>query len=93
VYLEWSDRSLFDLQTIQTFIAQDSVTEAAGFINELVHATDILSFSPTIGRKVPEIADESIRELVFRNYRIVYKKGDEIISILTVFEGHKLLDY
>jgi len=92
VNLEWSDRSLTDLQTIQSYIARDSVTTAARFIVALVHAADILVTSPYIGRKVPEIADETIRELIFRNYRIVYQTGQDKISILTVFEGHKLLD-
>jgi len=91
VKLDWTDRSLSDLQKIQSFIAQDSVHISTNFIADLIHATDILLTSPRVGRIVPEIANESIRELIFRNYRIVYKNDRDTISILTVFEGHKLL--
>jgi len=30
-----------------------------------------------MGRKVPEIDDEAIREIVFHNYRIIYRKEDD----------------
>ncbi len=48
--------------------------------------------NPFLGRQVPEINNKTIRELLFRNYRIVYKIKSDSIEILTVFEGHKLLD-
>jgi len=40
---------------------------------------------------VPEISNPDIRELIFQKYRIVYKLKEKQIVILTVFEGHKLL--
>ena len=40
---------------------------------------------------VPELSDRSIRELIFKNYRIVYRQIDEDIQIVIVFEGHRLL--
>jgi plasmid stabilization system protein ParE len=44
-----------------------------------------------MGRRVPEIPGSDLRELVIRNYRIVYRVHHETIQILTVFESHKLL--
>jgi len=40
---------------------------------------------------VPEISNPEIRELIMKKYRIVYRIHEEVIEILTVFEGHKLL--
>ena len=43
------------------------------------------------GRIVPEFERRDIREVLFRNYRIVYRVKEDQILILTVFEGHRLL--
>ena len=40
-----------------------------------------------MGRMVPEKQDPTLRELPYRNYRIVYKFIDNEIYILTVFHG------
>ncbi len=40
---------------------------------------------PNMGRKVPEANEESIREIVFYNYRILYKiEKNNLILILGV---------
>jgi plasmid stabilization system protein ParE len=41
---------------------------------------------------VPEFGREDIREFFLRSYRIVYKIGEETIDVLTVFEGHRMLE-
>jgi toxin ParE1/3/4 len=40
---------------------------------------------------VPELSLENIRELLYKNYRIVYLVKKKSVEILTVFEGHQLL--
>jgi toxin ParE1/3/4 len=89
--IEWSDRSVYDLEDIHSYIAKDSKNNAGKFIDTLVGATRILESSPHIGRKVPELDDDTIRELIHQNYRIVYKCAPSTITILTVFEGHRRL--
>lgn len=44
---------------------------------------------PRKGRTVPEINDEAIREVLYRNYRIVYvvDSEDEEVEVLTVFHS------
>lgn len=46
---------------------------------------------PLVGRRVPELGRDDIREVFLRAYRIVYRIMDERIEVLTVFEGHRLL--
>jgi len=42
---------------------------------------------PQMGRIVPEIGDEAIREVLYRNYRIVYvvDRDDKEVDALTIF--------
>ncbi len=89
--IEWSDRSVYDLEDIHSYIAKDSKNNAGKFIDTLVGATQILESSPHIGRKVPELDNENIRELIHQNYRIVYTCLPDRIVIVTVFEGHRQL--
>ena len=44
---------------------------------------------PRMGRLVPEIGDEAIREVLYRNYRIVYvvDQDDEEVDVLTIFHS------
>ena len=46
---------------------------------------------PRMGRIVPEIGDEAIREVLYRSYRIVYvvDQGDEEVDVLTIFHSSK----
>jgi plasmid stabilization system protein ParE len=46
--------------------------------------------TPLAGRVVPEKGDQEIHEVFVRNYRIVYRVGEDAIYVLTVFEGHRL---
>ena len=40
---------------------------------------------------VPEAGDESLREVLYGNYRIVYRVKPGAIEVLTVFHGAYLL--
>lgn len=47
--------------------------------------------SPKSGRVVPEIGDEQFRELIYGNYRILYRIEKKQVSILTVRHGKQIL--
>jgi len=40
-----------------------------------------------MGRNVPETDEENVRELLYHNYRIMYRAESERILILTVIHG------
>jgi len=90
--LVWSKESLTRLQKIEDFIAEDNPKAAYEFINRIISRAETIPLHPKKGRVVPEITVENIRELLYKNYRIVYLIKDKEIVILTVFEGHKLLN-
>jgi plasmid stabilization system protein ParE len=88
----WTDEATKRIFEIEDYISRDNPERAARFVDSIInHAETILPGNPEAGRTVPETADASIRELVYKKYRIVYRLNRSRIEILTVFEGHRLL--
>jgi len=87
----WSRQSLERLSEIEDFIARDSLERAERFVDYLIERCNSVSRNPQIGRIVAEISNPSIREIIAKKYRIIYKVQQDTIEILTVFEGHMLL--
>ena len=57
---------------------------------QIIEAVDRVAEFPLSGRVVPEIRQESIREVVLGNYRIVYRVNPDNIEIATVFHASRL---
>ncbi len=82
-----------DLEDIENYISQDSPLMARRFINKIFERIDQLYNYPTSGKPVPEIKDNSIRELLLNKYRIIYKVVDgQHINIIRIVHGSRLLD-
>jgi len=45
-----------------------------------------------LGRMVPEKNDPIIREIIFGNFRIVYRVKAKVVELLTIHHGARLLD-
>ncbi len=63
---------------------------AVEFVDKLISIAETITDNPEKGRIVPELSIEFIRELLYKNDRIVYLIKKKSIDILTVFEGHQL---
>lgn len=87
--VRWTLEALERLIEIEDFIARDNPRRAKHFIEVLVGEGQSLCENPLRGRSVPEIADRQIREIIVKNYRIVYRSNRDQIEILTVFERHR----
>ena len=87
----WSERAREDLRAIFTHIATDNRWAAERWISRLLERAEAASAAPLLGRIVPELAREDIRETYLRTYRIVYRTDGQDMWILTVFEGSRLL--
>ena len=80
--LAWHLDAIADLDAIAAYIGRDSPSSAVHFQVRVIQAVQRLREHPRLGRRVPEIADASFRELVFQNYRIVYRTlGDRIVVL------------
>ena len=85
----WSEQARDDLQAIVLFIARDNPTGAESFGYRLMSKVDVLMQFPQIGRVVPEENDETIREIILRPYRIIYKilAEKQIVAIARIWHG------
>lgn len=73
VKIVWSDEAIEDLKSIHDYIADDSPTNASRLSNKLLDKVDVLINFPHSGRVVPEFNQESLREIIEGNYRIIYQ--------------------
>jgi len=64
---------------------------AARLVDKLIDRGDALAEYPEQGRRLPEIPESGLRELIVDNYRIVYRRTPKAVEVLTVFECHRLL--
>ena len=85
----WTEPSLDDLTAIRDYIAKDSDTYAASFIESIMSTVEQLSEFPRLGRVVPEANAPDIRELLFRSYRIIYRVLPDAIHVLAVIHGYR----
>lgn len=89
--LIWSPQAVEDVEAIASYVARDSEHYANLLVERIVAAVDRLEAFPLSGRVVPEVGDESLREVVYGNYRIVYRLKPEAVEIVTVFHSARLL--
>jgi toxin ParE1/3/4 len=87
----WSPLAIDRAADIAEYIARDKPSASERWVKTLFAKVEQLSASPEIGRKVPEINDDRFRELIYGNYRIIYRIDDKQISILTVRHGRQIL--
>jgi toxin ParE1/3/4 len=87
----WTEPTSIDLENIKNFIKKDSDYYAEIFPLKIIKAVEVLKDNPEIGRVVPEFNKKDIRELIFKNYRIIYKIDKDTIYILAVIHGSRLL--
>ena len=68
-----SPRAVQDLREIVRYISFDNPVRAKSFGHELTARTRALAAFPELGRVVPEIDEQTIREIIHKSYRIVYR--------------------
>ncbi len=87
----WTQRARRDLLEIGDFIARDKPEAAAAWVNWIVNAVERAAVFPSSGRVILESDRTDIREVILDHYRIVYLLASARITVLTVFENHRLL--
>jgi len=83
----WAPSALQDVDSIAEYIARDSVDRAALFVVRLIEIADRLQNFPFSGRVIPEIGDESCREIIYGAYRIMYRIDKSDVWITGVVHG------
>lgn len=83
----WTNQALHKLNEFVDFIAQDDLVTAKKWALKLIEKTDQLIEQPESGRIVPEYNKPNLRELIFGNFRVIYRirKEETTIYIQTVW--------
>jgi len=90
VRINWTFQAKNDLKDIVEYISKDSKLYAKRQVFKILNRTNILKSQNYSGRKVPEIQDENIREVIEGNYQIIYRVVNESrIDILTVHHSSR----
>jgi len=89
--ISWSPLAVDRVSEIAGYIAQDNPVAAESWINTVFKKVEDLKAFPESGRIVPETDNRTIRELIYGNYRIIYRLEEKRISVLAVRHGKQIL--
>ena len=70
-----------DLKSIHDYIARDSKRYATRVTQDIRDKAKTLTEFPLLGKSVPEIGEENLREFHLYSYRILYEVTPDIIYI------------
>lgn len=87
----WTKKAEKQLDQIFEYIASDSTLYAQRTVSQIIEEAESISLNSRKGRKVPEYQRDDIREVFHHPYRIIYLLKDDIIEILSVIHGARLL--
>ena len=87
----WAESASDDLAEIASYIAKGSAFYAAAVVRELLEAARSLDLFAQRGRVVPEYRDLSIRELLVRDYRLIYEVSEVAVHVIRIVHGARPL--
>lgn len=87
----WSPLAVERAAEIAEYISHDNPTAAKKWIDTVFSKVEQLKSFPESGRIVPEINSKDFRELIYGNYRIIYRVENIQVSILTIRHGKQIL--
>jgi len=90
--VRWTPLAADDLEAISEFVSRDSPYYANILVLDVMAAIERLADFPQLGRRVPDVSDPQIRELLLGNYRIIYRYRLQIVEVLTIYHSARLFD-
>lgn len=82
----WTPQARADVEAIEAYYLEVAPAYADVVVDGLLSSTRRLETFPRSGRAVPEVADAAIREVIWRDYRVIhYVDGEaERVEVLAV---------
>jgi len=87
----WTSTALERVDEIVQYIADDNPNAALKWLDALFKKVDLIPSHPLSYRIAPEINNKLIREIVFRNYRVIFKVEKTVVTIMTVRHFKQIL--
>ena len=88
----WSPLAIDRVVDIANWIASDRPNVADRLVDELFQVVERVGDFPQSGRMVPEFRQPNLREIVHREYRIIYRVSKNSVEVLTVRLSLQLLE-
>ena len=73
VEIRWSLIASDDYDSIIKYYEKTAPKFAQNLAKKIMYIIDNLIQFPKMGRMVPELENEEIREIIYRNFRIIYR--------------------
>ena len=84
--------ALSDLQEIKTYYLEQGVPDIGQkFVNAILENVQRLRDHPDSGRKVPELDQDYIREIIHPPFRVVYLRNVSSVNLVRVWRIERLL--
>ncbi len=90
--ITWSPKSIRHFSNWIRYIARDSVKTAEKERLKLLKSVTQLQIFPRSGRMVPEFSNPSLREIIQKPIRIIYRVKSKEIRLLTFHHSKMQLD-
>ena len=87
--VNWTLAALGDLEAAAEYIERDSPHYAASLIMKILAAGRSLSFLSHRGRRVPQLADPHIRELIVPPYCLICRIDPDAVWVLALVHGRR----
>jgi toxin ParE1/3/4 len=87
----WAPLAIDRVAEIASYIAEENPPAAEKWIRKIFARVGQLTSFPESGRHLPETNRPDIRELVWGNYRIIYRIESHQVAILTVRHTKQIL--
>ena len=91
VEIRWSPKAADDYASIIKYYEKTAPKFAQTLAKKIIYIIENLNQFPKMGRIVPELEIEEIREIIYRNFRIIYRLKEEILEIARIIHGSRLL--
>lgn len=88
----WAPRAIARAAEIAGYIAADRPAAAERWVRDLFARVGALRQQPRRGRKVPELGRDDVREVLFGEYRVIYRLDPKRLVVLTVRHGRRRWD-
>lgn len=85
----WTPLARDDLHEVVSYIARDNAAAAFRVGEQILSSVETLESMPKMGRMVPERDDETIREIMRGNYRVVYRVREDrrTVEVWRIWHG------
>ncbi|MBI5915392.1 MAG: type II toxin-antitoxin system RelE/ParE family toxin [Bacteroidetes bacterium] len=81
----WSVQAIDDLSSIEAYLSLSSPRYAELVVDEILAGVELLGNFPEMGRVVPEMGVPNLREIIVKNYRVVYYLNfQDEVEIVTI---------